>query len=133
MEKLNLDKDSLKKFGITMGIAFLVITVIIFMRHKGGISPVAAISAVFFALAFIAPGLLKYIYILWMKLALVLSWVNTRIILFIIFYLVFAPVGLVMRLFNADSLDRKIEKKRDSYWGIREKKVFNPLDYERQF
>ena len=28
MEKLNLDKKTLKKFGITMGIAFLVIAVI---------------------------------------------------------------------------------------------------------
>ncbi len=123
----------LRKFGITMGIAFLAITLLIFSRHRHSILPTAVISAVFFTLALILPISLKYVYILWMKLALVLSWINTRLILFIIFYLVFTPIGLAMRLFNADSLDRKIEKKRDSYWGMREKKVFNPLDYERQF
>lgn len=133
MEKLNLDKGSLRKFGITMGIAFLVITLIIFMKHKSVMLPVAAVSAVFFISAFIAPGSLRHIYILWMKLALVLSWVNTRLILFVIFYLVFAPIGLAMKLFVADPLDRKIDRKKDSYWGAREKKIFNPSDYERQF
>ena len=102
MEKLNLDKDNMRKFGITMGIAFLVITLLIFSGHRHSVLPTAVISAVFFALALILPVSLKYVYILWMKLALVLSWINTRLILFIIFYLVFAPVGLAMRLFNVD-------------------------------
>jgi hypothetical protein len=133
MEKLNLDKSSLRKFGVTMGIAFLVITLLIFSRHRHSILPTAAISAIFFVLAFAVPGSLRQVYILWMKLALVLSWVNTRLILFVIFYLMFTPIGLAMKLFNADPLDRKIDKKKESYWGVREKRAFNHLDYERQF
>lgn len=76
---------------------------------------------------------LKYIYRLWMKLGLVLSWINTRLILIILFYLLFTPMGIVMRMFGVDLLDRKIEKGKDSYWRKKEKKEFNPPDYERQF
>jgi hypothetical protein len=133
MEKFNLDKHNLRKFGITMGIACLLITLLLVIRHKYNIMPTTVISGLFFILAFIAPGLLKPIYIFWMRLAFVLSWINTRLILSIIFYLIFTPVGLGMRLFGVDLLDRKIEKNKDSYWINKEKKEFNARDYERQF
>lgn len=133
MEKLDLDKKSLRKFGITVAIAFLIITFIIFIRHKYSPMTTFIISAIFFISAFTIPTLLRPIYILWMKLAFVLGWVNTRLILCILFYLFFAPIGLVMRLFKIDLLDRKIEKNKDSYWRKKEKVEFNPLNYERQF
>lgn len=72
---------------------------------------------------------LKPIYDLWMKFAAVLAWVNTRIILIVMFYLVFTPVGLVMRLFGMEQLDRRLEKEKESYWVKKDKKT----NYERQF
>lgn len=133
MEKLNLDKKTLRKFAITMGIAFLVITVIIFIRHRHNILPTSIISVIFFALAVIMPIILKPVYILWMRLAFILSWINTRLILLIIFYLIFTPISLAIKLFGVDLLDIKINKQKGSYWRRKEKKIFNPLDYERQF
>jgi hypothetical protein len=128
-----MDKKTLRKFGVTMGIAFLVITLVIFLRHRHNTLPTSIISAVFFILAFIAPSLLKPVYIFWMNLAFVLSWINTRLILLVIFYLIFTPVGLALRLFGVDLLDRKIDKHKESYWRKKEEKRFNPLNYERQF
>ncbi len=133
MEKLRLDKKTLRKFGITMGIAFLIITLIIIIRHKNSIIPTSIISATFLISAFTLPALLKPIYIFWMKLAFILGWINTRLILFILFYLVFTPIGLVMRLFRIDLLDRKIEKNKESYWRKKERSGFSPLNYQRQF
>jgi len=133
MEKLNLDKKGLKKFGITMGVAFLVIGgLIYFKRHHLPLS-ISFISFAFFGLALFIPLILKPIYIIWMRLAFVLSWINTRLILCIIFYLLFTLTGLAMRLFGKDLLDRKIEKARDSYWKKREDGEFSRLTYERQF
>lgn len=133
MEKLNFDRKTLKKFAITMGVAFFVITLLICLKGKHSILITSVISATFFILGFIMPSVLKPLYILWMKLAFILSWINTRLILVIIFYLVFTPIGIGMKLFRVDLLDRKIDKKRVSYWKKRESRVFNPLDYERQF
>ncbi len=133
MEKISVDKKSLRRFGITMGIAFLAITLLMLIRQRHSIISTSAISALFFISAFLFPLALKPVYIFWMKLVFVLGWINTRLILIIIFYVLFTPVGLIMRLFRVDLLDRKIDKSKDSYWKKREKKVFNPADYERLF
>ena len=133
MDRLNLDRALLKKFGLTMGIAFLVVTFFILFRHKYSIMPTLILSAIFFILALIAPVLLEPIYIIWMRLALVLSWINTRLILLIMFYLIFTPIGLGMRLFGVDLLDRKIDKSKNSYWKKKEKREPSISNYERQF
>jgi len=133
MEKLNLDKNSLRKFGITMGIFFLIITFIIVLNNKEGIIPASIISIIFIILAVMAPVSLKPVYIFWMRLAFILAWINTRLILSILFYLIFAPVGIGMRLFGGDLLDKKIDKNKESYWINKVKAAFKQSDYERQF
>lgn len=76
---------------------------------------------------------LRLLYKSWMGLAAILAWVNTRLILLVIFYLVFTPLGLGLKLFGFDLLDRKIEKQKKSYWKKKSFTDFNPSDYERQF
>jgi len=69
----------------------------------------------------------------WMKLAEVLSWVMTRVILSVFFFLVLTPIGFVMRLFRADPLDRSWANRRPSYW-IEKKPVAYSLErYEKQY
>jgi hypothetical protein len=132
MEKLNLDRRTLSKFGMTMGTAFLVITGLFFFRHKYTAAAYSfVISDLFFIIGLVVPVFLKLAYIVWMRLALILAWVNTRFILTILFYLVFTPIGLVMRLFRIDLLERK--KNKGTYWKKKQKVDFNPLNYERRF
>ncbi len=130
MENTGINREKLVKFGKTMGIAFLVIAVFVFIRHRHNPLPLVIIAVIFLSLARIAPGLLKTCYIIWMKFALALSWVNTRLILAIIFYLLFAPISLVLRLFRIDLLERRIDKQKATYWKINST---GPSDYERQF
>jgi len=134
MEELNLDKNSLKRFGITMGIVFIFIALLVLRRNRQDNAPIfITLSIAFFLSAFIIPVFLRPIYIIWMRLAFLLGWINTRLILIILFYLVLTPIGLCMRLFGVDSLDRKIEKGEISYWKKKEIRSSNPLNYERQF
>jgi len=131
MENLSLNKQNLKKFGITMGIVLLLIAIFMLIRHKQNALPLSIIAAIFLAAAIIAPVLLKPVYIAWMRFAAILGWVNTRLLLVSIFYLIFTPLGLVMRLFGADLLDRRIAKQKTTYW---KKKHFDLVaDYEKQF
>jgi len=133
MAKLDFAQQNLKKFGITMAVAFMVITGIILLKHRHSALPTLIIAVIFFIFAYIAPFVLKPVYILWMRLAFILSWVNTRLILTLIFYLVFTPIGLVLRVCGVDLLQIKIKKDKTSYWLKREPKVFSPTDYQRQF
>ena len=117
---------------MTMGIMFLVISVLCFFRQKyAGTLYTIMVSCVFFIMGLILPVFLKPVYIAWMRLAFILGWVNTRIILVILFYLIFTPAGLLMRLFGIDPLE--IKKKEETYWKEKEKIAFNPINYERRF
>lgn len=133
MDKLKTDKKSLKKFAITMFVALLILGTILLLKQKPVYIWLYGISSLFLVLGVVVPGALRQVYIIWMKLAFVLGWINTRLLLILMFYLVFTPIGLVMKLFGKDSLDRKIEKNKQTYWHKREEKKFNPADYEHQF
>ncbi len=132
MEKLNLSFSNLKKFGITMGIAFLVIALLIFLKHKHTNLPFLLISLGLFISAVVSPVILKPVYIIWMRFAFILSCINTRLLLLLIFYLVFTPISLILKLFGKDVLERRIDKQCTSYWHQRESAVA-AKDYERQF
>ncbi|MDO8446171.1 MAG: SxtJ family membrane protein [Deltaproteobacteria bacterium] len=75
---------------------------------------------------------LKVIYAGWMKFAHILGWVNTRIILTLVYLIIFTPLALIFRLIGKDPMDRRLEK-GNSYWVKREQKVFRQEDYRRQF
>lgn len=133
MEKIRTDIKTLKKFGITMGIAFLIITLMIFFRHKHGILPALTLSASFIVLAYSFPQILKPLYIFWMWLAFALNWINTRLILCLVFYLCITPIGIFMKLLGKDLLSIKIDKTKQSYWLEKEITTRGLRDYERQF
>ncbi|MCX5694959.1 MAG: SxtJ family membrane protein [Candidatus Omnitrophica bacterium] len=133
MEKLNLSKQSLKKFGITMAVCFLLIALLIFLKQRNFSLPVFSIALAFLLAAFIIPGALKPVYIIWMRLAGILGWINTRILLLAVFYLVFTPFSIVLRLMRKDLLDMKISKDKLTYWINKEKKEFSQSGYDRLF
>ena len=56
----------------------------------------------------------------WSLLAHALGWVNTRILLALVFFVVLAPVALVMRAFGKDPLERRRDRRRPTYWRTRE-------------
>ncbi len=76
---------------------------------------------------------LKVIYKNWMKVAHVIGNVVTTVILGIIFYVVFAPVGIFLRLRNKDLLDRALDPNAASYWNQRERKAFDPKCCLKQY
>lgn len=73
------------------------------------------IVAVVLSLAALAvPDGLRPIYRVWMRFAEILGWINTRIILGLIFYVIFVPFGFLMRLVR-DPMRRKLDQHADSY------------------
>jgi len=130
MERLDLANKNMKKFGFTMAIACAVFTVLVALRHRHSLIPTSTLSVLFFLFAVLAPSALRPLYIVWMKMAFVLSWINTRLILIILFYLVFTPIGLCIKLLGKDLLERKIQKESLSYWKKKEPVADR---YERQF
>lgn len=65
--------------------------------------------------ALVAPGTLHPVYAGWMKFGHVMNWINTRLILGILFYGIFLPFGFVMRLMGKDPMHRKLDKAMSTY------------------
>jgi len=76
---------------------------------------------------------LRHIYRVWVKVAHFIGQVNTQILLTLIFYLVFTPYGVVMRLFGRDTMQRKL-KSAGTYWESFEfEGLKDRTRYEKQF
>lgn len=73
------------------------------------------IGAILTTLALLIPLALQPIYMVWMKFGNVMGWINTRIILGILFYAMFLPIGLIMRILGKDPMARKWDKTVTSY------------------
>src|SRR5881409_2513058 len=82
--------------------------------------------------AIMAPGVLAPVQRVWMRAGALLGEVNSRIILTVLFYGVFAPLGIVMRRIR-DPLDRSWRDGRASNWIRRPREPVDPARYERQF
>ena len=110
-------------FGVTMAVAVGVLTLLRVWRSGfDAIAIALSIVAALFVLSTLAvPAALAPVYRVWMRLAEVLGWINTRVLLIVIFYLVVTPIGLMMRIFRRSPLD-------DGYW-----KDVPRSSYERQF
>jgi hypothetical protein len=76
-----------------------------------------------------APRLLHYPYKGWMALGHTLGWVNSHIILGLVYILVLQPIAYTMRLTGYDPLRRR-RKEEDSY---REKRQDHRTDLTRIF
>lgn len=125
----------IRQFGLLVGIVLVAVGCWQLYRQTYPIVRIVlwSIGSFLFAGGLLWPQILKPFYVSWMLLAHMLSWVNTRIILGVIFYLIFTPIALVMRIANRDSLQRKINKNANSYWTQRTAPENIKEHFERQF
>jgi hypothetical protein len=97
-----------RSFGISVGSVLLVIAALLVWRHRVGRAEITGgIGAVLLALGLLYPPLLKYPSAAWWRFSRALGYVNARVLLSIIFFLVLAPLGLVWRLTGKDPLARR--------------------------
>ena len=116
-EPAKLDKKQLRTFGLMTGGIVAGLFGLLFPWIFGAAYPywpwVVAVVLAVWSLAL--PASLDPVYRRWMKLGEVLSRITTPVILGIVFYAVFTPVGLVMRLVRHDPMKRPLDTQLESY------------------
>ena len=129
-EKL-ISKKQLREFGYITGIGIPLIFGYIAPLISGHIFGFWSlwIGIPIFILSVLKPSLLFYPYKIWMKIGFLLGWINSRIILGIIFLLVLQPIALIMKIFKYDPL-RKNKTNNISY---KEQKKNYKVDFTRIF
>ncbi len=96
--------------------AFGVLGGVLLWRERAAAPYLLAVAALFGLAGLFVPAALRPVEKAWMKLALVLSAVMTRVILTVAFVLAITPVGLVLRLMGKDLLALRRDSTLPSYW-----------------
>jgi len=79
-----------------------------------------AVGAFLLAAGLWFPGSLRPLNVFWFRLGLLLGRLINPIVLGILFFAVFTPFGVLMRLFGADPLRLRLDRGARSYWIRRE-------------
>lgn len=121
-----------RSFGISVGAVLLLIAAALIWRGRITTAEIVGpIGAVLLILGLTVPTLLKYPSKAWWKMAMVLGYVNARIILTIAFALVLTPVGLAWRLFGKDPLAR--QRKNWNGWSPSPPRFRDPDHFKRMY
>ena len=118
--KKSISNKILREFGILVGIGIPLIVGWIF-SVLGGHSFrywTLWISLPLLFLATFRPALLYFPYEIWMKLGHVLGWVNSKVILGLVFLIILQPIALIMKFLGYDPL-RKKNLNKTTYREIR--------------
>jgi hypothetical protein len=120
-----------RKFGLTVGAAFLVLAGLAWWRGKHTTSTVLQVLGTLLILAgLVLPTYMGPVQRFWMGIAHAISKVTTPIFLAVIYFVVIAPAGFVRRLFG-----KPLEPPRDAttYWVTRERKPRTADQMQHQF
>lgn len=121
-----------RSFGLSVGGVLLLLAAYLFWRGRVLPAEVAAgTGAVLVVLGLVKPALLEWPSAVWWKFALVLGYINARVILTVIFFVVLTPIALLWRLLGRDPLARR----RSAWqgWTSYPKRYRDPRHYERMY
>ncbi len=114
-----LDKAGYRKFGVTMAIVIALLFGLFFPWAFNLEMPLWpwVLSGILLACAVLLPNVLAFVYKPWMIFGHYVGIFNTKLILTVVFFVVFAPVALVLMLLGKDAMKRKFKDKSvASYW-----------------
>jgi hypothetical protein len=105
----NTDKKQLRSFGLTVGGIFGLIGFWpMLLRAQDPRWWAVVLAACLLVPAVVFPTILLWPHKGWMALAHVLGWINTRVILGIVFYTIITPTGLIRGWLGKDPMGRNL-------------------------
>ena len=122
-----------RKTALVVAAVFFAIA--LWNMYRGRLTPVAAFAGIAAGLTLIVlfvPVAARAFHRFWMGIAAVLGYVNSRILLSLLYYGLFTPVGLVRRLLGRDPMKRR-GSAQSSYWVTRENTRQTKDQFERLF
>ena len=126
-----VDRAELRKFGLILGGLFAAFFgVWPMLRHP----PVLhlwpwCLAALLWVLALLQPSMLSYLHNGWTRLGWVLGWINTRVILTLIYVVLITPLGIAMRLFGRDRMARRFDHSLASYRSVSRQRPVTDMEH----
>jgi hypothetical protein len=115
-----ITSKQLRSFGFTVGGIFALIGCWpLILRGEELRWWALLIAACLLIPAVVFPRSLVWVHKGWMAIGHVLGWINTRIILGVVFYVIVTPIGIFRRWLGKDPMGRHLRPDLDSYRIIR--------------
>ena len=129
--KNSITNNELRKFGLVVGFIFPLLLgfIIPIMRGHSFAEWTLFVGIPLLITGTLKPKLLLLPYKFWISLGYVLGWINSRLILGLVFIFVLIPISFFMRLFGYDPL----RKKREGKNSYRENNEGRTIDLTRIF
>ena len=118
-----IELPSNKKFGYFFTLIFIILTGYFFVNKSLNLAYIfVTISITLFFITLVKADLLSYPNKLWIRFGLLLGMIISPIVLGVLFFILFTPTAILMKLFGRDELRLKF-KKNTSYWILREDQI----------
>lgn len=115
-----VELPSNRKFGVFFTAIFLAASIYLRLKGiEGAFLGLAGLSAAFLIVTLIKPDLLRPLNALWMRLGLLLGMIVSPVVLGVIFFGMFTPLALFLKLIGRDEL-RLRPGRGPSYWVVRD-------------
>jgi hypothetical protein len=122
MAMIVIDRDpsarALRQFAGLFLVASGVVGFLV-LRRAGSLEGAVAVwtlGAVVCVAGLFRPRAIRLVYLGLAYLAFPIGWVVSHILLALVLYLVLTPIGLMLRLFGKDPLERRFDAEAASYW-----------------
>ena len=125
--------SSNRGFGLVFAFVFSVVGL---LPVIGGGSPrswALTVSAIFLVIALLAPGLLKPLNQVWLRVGLLLHKIVNPVAMGLIFFLAMVPVALIIKVIRRDALRLRMDRSATSYWIARTSPGTDPAAMRNQF
>ena len=130
---MKADVKELRKFSITLFFALEILGLLVFWQRGAAGLVLCGIGLALLLCGLTRPALLANPYRGWMRLSLILGFLMTHLILSLMYYFVFTPTGVVMRMFGKDFLHKQFDKNATTYWIKKIQRVYAKDRYEKMF
>ena len=132
-EAMPVTSKNLRVFGVGVFVILNVIWALrFFVFHHGNTWLLLAVAAFFLVTGLFLHPVLKPIYQGWTWIAHKIGWFNTRLLLGMIFYLMFTPIAILAKILGKDFMKEKLDSSRNSYW-LNYDREFDLKNYEKEF
>jgi len=134
IKELKTGIRELRNFGLLVGAVLVALGLLFLLRSKARYPYFLAPGVLLLVLGAAFPRGLRYAYVAWMSLAIVLGFIVSTVILTLFFILVITPIGLTARLLGKDFLRLKLDRGQSTYWISRKGRATRgPAEYQQQF
>ena len=110
---------SSRSFGLLLAAVLLIIAALSYWAHGHAYVFWGSAGTLLLVLALAIPRVLAPLKRLWLKLGKLLHVIVSPVILTAVYFLVFIPIGAIIRLFGKDLLALKHDPAAASYWIAR--------------